>query len=256
MFGHAGRIFLIDTDGSDIRSLSGSLEPAHAYSETAEIDFSPSISPNGDRIAFTTLRYANGGLSEHTYEIATMAMDGSDIQRLTSNTWDDVIPSWSPDGTRLAFSAAYHGELSALYSIRADGSNVQRLFKHPDIDYPEIANIHRVSWTADGSGLRFISTGYLRIDADSVRSFRGGHLADVSTGRLLDSRELPWKWGSPSHMSWSPDGYTVAVHTSEENLYQAQSEDAGIVLHTDSANGSGNGVLVRNQGNLLVAAGP
>ncbi len=393
VFGHAGRIFLIDTDGSDIRSLSGSLEPAHAYSETAEIDFSPSISPKGDRIAFTTLRFAKGGLSEHTYEIATMAMDGSDIQRLTSNTWDDVnpawspdgsliafvsvregvprvvtvtpdgselhnvaptvtastlapvwspdgsklafvareieqgqipylkhpypyqpdatpapavydgtivrhilyvvgsdgsgltrlewadernptprqrarlndvslpeedvsLPSWSPDGTRLAFSAAYYGELSALYSIRADGSNVQRLFKHPDIDYPEIANIHRVSWTADGSGLRFISTGYLRIDADSVRSLRGDHLADVSTGRLLDSRELPWKWGSPYHMSWSPDGYTIAIHTSEENLYQAQSEDAGIVLHTDSANGSGKRVLVRREDNLLVASGP
>ena len=45
LFGYEGRIFVVDAAGSDLRSLSGTFQPAHLYSQTAEIDFSPTVSP-------------------------------------------------------------------------------------------------------------------------------------------------------------------------------------------------------------------
>ena len=73
-------------------------------------------------MAFTTLRYAKGDLYQHTYEIATQAIDGSDRERLTDNSWDDVSPAWSPDGSRVAF-ISYREEGPRIYTMALDGSD-------------------------------------------------------------------------------------------------------------------------------------
>lgn len=93
VFGHAGSIFVVDVKGSELRSLSGSYESAGYYTETEEIDFSPTLSPDGRQVAYTTLRYAEGGLYGHTYEIATQTINGKERRRVTVNFWNDVSPS-------------------------------------------------------------------------------------------------------------------------------------------------------------------
>jgi len=99
VLGHAGRIYVVEADGTELTSLSGSYEPAHMNSKTAEIDFSPTLSPDGSRVAHSTLRYAEGELREHTYEIAVQPLDGLERVRLTNNGRDDIAPAWSPDGS-------------------------------------------------------------------------------------------------------------------------------------------------------------
>jgi Tol biopolymer transport system component len=47
---------------------------------------------NNDQIAFVTNR--DGG---NNYEIYVMNANGSDQQRLTNNTAEDLYPTWSPD---------------------------------------------------------------------------------------------------------------------------------------------------------------
>ena len=40
--------------------------------------------------------------SKH-YEIATANLDGSGYRRLTDANGSDILPAWSPDGSRIAF---------------------------------------------------------------------------------------------------------------------------------------------------------
>jgi TolB protein len=56
----------------------------------------PSWSPDGRRIAFSSLRDGN-------YEIYTMAANGTEPHRLTETEWSEAEPSWSPDGRRIAY---------------------------------------------------------------------------------------------------------------------------------------------------------
>ena len=149
VFGYGGRIFVVDAAGSDLQSLSGTFELAHLYSQTAEIDFSPTVSPDGARVAYTTLRYATGELREHTYEIAVQSIDGSDRKRLTNNSWNDVSPSWSPDGSRLAFVSEREDGRRA-FTVAPDGSD--ELSVAPLVNTGSNAPV----WSPDGGRLAFV----------------------------------------------------------------------------------------------------
>ena len=48
--------------------------------------------------------------------------DGSDLKRLTTNTFDEYSPVWSPDGTKIAFSSNLSGDYE-IHVMDADGSN-------------------------------------------------------------------------------------------------------------------------------------
>jgi TolB protein len=60
--------------------------------------------------------------------IYTCAIDGSDIIQLTSNSGNNERPSWSPDGSLIAFSSDRTGS-HQIYIMRRDGSNVTRITK-------------------------------------------------------------------------------------------------------------------------------
>lgn len=59
--------------------------------------------------------------------------DGSNPKRLTSHPGDETAPSFSPDGTLVAFSAAYDGNVD-VYVIPVDGGEPRRLTWHPGDD--------------------------------------------------------------------------------------------------------------------------
>ena len=55
------------------------------------------------------------------------AQDGSNQTRLTMNPAFDFDPSWSPDGTKLAFTSDRDGNTEVYVMNAQDGSNQTRL---------------------------------------------------------------------------------------------------------------------------------
>ena len=71
----------------------------------------PAWAPSGKRLA--VVRLVDG-----QQEIYSMAEDGSNMRRLTHNDTDDVAPSYSPGGNKIAFSG-----IAGIVVMQSDGSD-------------------------------------------------------------------------------------------------------------------------------------
>ncbi len=122
------QIYVMDADGGNPQNLTNDLND----------DRHPSWSPDGKRIVFSSERDGHfiGEFEEITSEIYVMDADGGNQQRLTENRKNDWDPSWSPDGTRIAFSSDRKGDWVnfEIYVMDADGGNQQKLTNHPRND--------------------------------------------------------------------------------------------------------------------------
>jgi Tol biopolymer transport system component len=109
------------------------------------------ISVQYPTMAFSTLRTVPGPV-----QIYTMKADGSQVTRVSAPGMYDIEPSWSPDGTRLAFTS--RRDLTSnpnfpgfeIYTMLADGSNATRLTFTEEFE-------HNAIWTRDGSKILFTS---------------------------------------------------------------------------------------------------
>ncbi len=89
-------------------------------------DFKPDWSSDGTKIVFA----GNDGRSD----LWVMNADGTNVTRLTNDTFNDDMPSWSPDGSQIAFSSSRgtEGDLGQsldpeIFLINADGTGLTPL---------------------------------------------------------------------------------------------------------------------------------
>ena len=104
----------------------------------------PALAPDRTRIAFSSNR-------EGSYDLYLMEADGSGLRRLTTDPGDEGEPVWTPDGSRLIYTATTRGKPSQLYVLRPDGRPPQALTSGP-------GNAHSPAVSADGRSLAFVST--------------------------------------------------------------------------------------------------
>ena len=82
-------------------------------------------------------------------DLYTANRDGSNPYRLTTHVADETGPVFSPDGTRIAYSANYQGNTD-VYSISVNGGQPTRHTFHPGNDIA-------VDWSNNGQDIAFIS---------------------------------------------------------------------------------------------------
>jgi Tol biopolymer transport system component len=123
------RTQIVGLDGTSQRSIAGI--PATAYQLA--------MAPNGDSIAW--VRY-----QAFRPQIAITDISGADIQILTHGPGAEQ-PTWSPDGSQIAFASVVSYTGHAIFVMNADGSHVRRLTDGPHDEYP--------TWSPDGEHILF-----------------------------------------------------------------------------------------------------
>ena len=190
VFGHEGRIYVVDADGTRLRSISSG-------SGKYDVDIFPSVSPDGDRIAYATLRYRTGGTRE--FEIVTSALDGSDRRRLTENQVRDRYPVWSPRGKIAFMSSSWISSpaSTAVVTMFSDGSGTRQVVSLGGATPGAI--LSPPVWSPDGARIAFVA-----IDRDQNRSV---YVAGIDGSDLTLIRKTSRK---PSNPSWSSDSRRIA----------------------------------------------
>lgn len=83
-------------------------------------------------------------------EIYTMDADGTNVTRLTFTTAQNSHPTWSPDGSKIAFWSNREDSIRQIWVMNADGSNPTRLtFSGANDSDPD--------WSPDGAKIAFAS---------------------------------------------------------------------------------------------------
>jgi len=82
-------------------------------------------------------------------DLYVSALDGTAVRRLTSDEGIERSPAFSPDGTRIAFSAEYDGNVD-VFVVPVVGGVPQRLTWHPGPDVVQ-------GFTPDGAKVLFTS---------------------------------------------------------------------------------------------------
>jgi TolB protein len=119
-------LYLADADGSNLRQLGA----------VALHGVSPAWSPDGTRLAFVSFDDRNdphcpASSCPPSGELYVVDADGTGVRRLTRSKADDEHPSWSPDGTRIAFASGFslrsQGHAPWLMVIRASSGRATRV---------------------------------------------------------------------------------------------------------------------------------
>lgn len=128
-------------------------------------DAQPRYSPDGRRIAFVSAVAAS-------LQIFVMDADGTNVQQVTDDGYYNAFPTWSPDGTSVAY-ASYRGEeqpvldeltgqitdgkvlLTDWYLVRVDVESGAERVLTGATDSP----VFRPAWSPEGDHIAYISAG-------------------------------------------------------------------------------------------------
>jgi Tol biopolymer transport system component len=211
-FTRAGVIYVMRSDGSDVRVLWRN-------------GFATSVawSPDGRKLAF-----GKSGSSLQWGTLMVMNADGSGLARVVGRPARSI--AWSPDGRRIAFTTTRWAQAPDIWIVNADGSNLRRLTRTPDVWE------NNVDWSPDGRRLAFDSGSW----SASVFVMK----ADGSSRRELTPAR---GWGWSEEPDWSPGGRRIAFSDARPFGAQLQVGPPNCEIWVANANGKAQVRLTHNK---------
>jgi TolB protein len=178
-----------DADGENPLTMLSSKEPI----------ISPVWSPEGNRIAYVSF--------EKKKPIIYIQSLGGQRTVLASFKGNNSAPAWSPDGDKLAIVLTY-GANSQVYTINADGSNLNRITKGNAIDTEP-------TWSSDAKWIYFTSD-------------RGGRpqIYKVPVGGG-DPQRVTFEGAYNVSPRFSPDGKSLAMIRNDGGKFRVALQDLG-----------------------------
>jgi TolB protein len=120
-------IYVFEADGGGLINLTNTIAP----------EYNPSWSPDGDRIAFDSLRSG-------AWDVYTIEADGGGELNVTGDLAGEAKePDWAPDGSKLAFEAHIPSYGVSVWSANPDGSGKERVLTAP-------SGAFEPAWSPDG----------------------------------------------------------------------------------------------------------
>jgi dipeptidyl aminopeptidase/acylaminoacyl peptidase len=146
----------------------------------------PAISPDGRQIVFTR-SWVDKVKDERVSNLWIVDVDGARARELTSGTWRDSQPVWSPDGKRIAFLSDRDGtnQLHVLWVDTREAAQLTHLEQAPA----------GINWSPDGKLIAFTA---FEADNDPILAVK------------LPEKPKNAQWAKPAvivnRLAWAADG--------------------------------------------------
>jgi len=220
-------IWAMDYDGAN----------QHQITHLGSISLSPRISPDGTRLAFSSL-------TKTGWEILMYSLDLSRMVTFPRFGGTNLSPAWSADGSKLAFSSSRTGD-PEIYIADASGANPKRVtaYKGPDVSpvwnrktgaqlawvsgrtgLPQIytmeadgTNVQRLTdegyavspaWSPNG---QFLVISWIRHYGPGAPGAQDLYIMDIASRQWV---QLTHDGGRNDFPSWSPDGRHIVFQSS------------------------------------------
>jgi WD40 repeat protein len=177
-------------DGSDLHLLT-----TGPYEE-----ISPSFLPNGQTVVFASDRATATASSTGTYEVYTIARDGTNLNRVTHGTGHALLAAAGPNGM-IAYERVLPGAdaARAVHVVYPDGSDDRTVATFDGHHHDPMA----IAWAADGRSLFIATDGSNPAERMVDRVAIDGTTPTVTTVHRCRDR--------CSAIAASPDGQSFAV---------------------------------------------
>ena len=185
------------------------------------------MQPSGATFPGGNGKIAYFDFGQSPFQIHVIEPDGSAEAQLTAGQRSATDPTWSADGSRIAFVRDKpKGRRSALFIMNADGSGKTLIRRGVTQRRGEMAG---PAWSPDGTQIVFCAFSNVNRAAPNLYVINqdGSGLNKISLGRNRFD----------CHPSWSPDGTRIAFVTLSRNGSQS--------LATMNPDGSDRTILVR-----------
>lgn len=235
----------------------------HQLTHLGTISLSPRISPDGSRLAFSSLG--------KTWDILMYSFDLNRMVAFPHFGGMNFSPSWSPDGTKIAISSSRNGYPN-IFVVDSSGGNLKRLTtgQGPDIGptwnrktgaqiafvsgrtgLPQIftmeadgTNVQRMTdqgyavspnWSPNG---QFLTFSWMRKYGPGEPGSNDVYLMDVASKQWV---QLTHDAGRNDTPCWSPDGRHIVFQshrTGQDQIYSMLADGTNVKQLTTSGNNS------------------
>lgn len=204
---NSGDIYVIDLAGDPDKHLQATVFPDST-------EFRPRWAPSKSYLLFTRSRPEKGSDIGLVIDVARPA---DTTQMITDWSGDEIRPSWSPDGRRVAFysnKGNSNDKVFDLYVIDINGENAQKLADDvvvDDHDGPQ--------WLPDGQTVLFVKRDFKKDNPVMWARTDGSARGVLDTGTQLNSDLSLFARGDRMYLAFKALGQRGSSNKTWERLY-------------------------------------